>query len=249
MKAYKTVSNRCVTYAAVGALSLSMSSIAEAGGNGTGKGGTALIGYDIVNDHCDVEFSSTKDLSNIVIEYADGSPIKYDDLSGYEYIIPGAVLEEATAVYVKSGNNGQRGRKNRGYGQPMTQTFFDKVEECFTPAINWGTCPCVGTERFTRRPWSFFLGGANPQEPRQNTSITPSSQSDFSTINYIENTILNSQIAILSASAISSPDVFCKYKRLDDGGVTNEAQFYVVEDLAIAIQDCRNGLYDLYGED
>ena len=124
-----------ITFVTALLLSVSTGNAGNDKGKGGGKknGGNALIGFDILNAHCDVEFSSTKDLSNIVIEYASGSPIKYDNLSGYNYTIPGAVLEEATAVYVKSGNNGSRGKKNRGYGAPIGVELFTAVTECFAP--------------------------------------------------------------------------------------------------------------------
>jgi len=56
--------------------------------------------------------TSTKDISNLVIEFADGSTEKLDGLTGLEYEVDLAELfpgREVVAVYVKSGDNGTQG--------------------------------------------------------------------------------------------------------------------------------------------
>ena len=130
MKPHKTMSNHFFTCAAVAALSLSVSAAADAmgDGNGNSQGSSAVITTEIdFNDNCSVTVTSTKELSNIVIESTDGS-VRFDDLSGHQYTISGEDLLNAVNVYVKSGNNGTRGKRNRGLGEPLDTDEFRASE-------------------------------------------------------------------------------------------------------------------------
>lgn len=212
-------------------------------GGGSGKGGSALIGYDVLTSNCDVEFSSTKSLSNIVIEYAEGSPIKFDNLSGYNYTILGALLEEATAVYVKSGKNGKR-----NLGEPMDSQFFDDIDRCFTPFVDWGTCPCVGTfpwdgvQPFFDKQTTSFSGSF---DTFQNLQISVETSGFERTINnlYDENGNYRNR---LGASSLTGGSTAVSCTR------TVEQAFYLeltAEDAVEAVKDCRNGLYELSGQE
>ena len=55
-------------------------------------------------DSCrDVVVSSTKDISHVVLHYADGRRVKDETASGHEYALDGALGDELSGVDVKSG--------------------------------------------------------------------------------------------------------------------------------------------------
>lgn len=68
--------------------------------------------------HQQVYVTSSKDLSNVVLEFADGSRQKFDDLSGYSGTFQGTgehAGKEVTAVWIKSGCNSSG--EGPGYGE------------------------------------------------------------------------------------------------------------------------------------
>lgn len=68
--------------------------------------------------HQQVYVTSSKDLSNVVLEFADGSQQKFDDLSGYSGTFQGTgenAGKEVTTVWIKSGCN--KSNDGPGYGE------------------------------------------------------------------------------------------------------------------------------------
>jgi len=178
-------------------------------------------------------------MHEIVVEYDDGTSMNYKILFGMTYIIRGFFLDGATAVYVKSGNNVLQGKKNRGRGDPLPLSFFYDLDVCFSPDVNWGSCPCIGEDKGVQRVWSTLLG-TNPQTALPNSILRSDSQSTISTRNNIIFT--NGILKILDA----------------DGGTLGDNQtacvtgattiLYPTPNLTQAISDCRTGLYRLYGQ-
>lgn len=103
--------------------------------NRGGKGGSAVISYDIDPGTCAVTVSSTKSLSNIVLKDSSGKTIKkWDNLSGKSFSDFGmynAILADGS-LYIKSGNNGKRGKRNRGLGAEIGGDFRTDLESCLT---------------------------------------------------------------------------------------------------------------------
>ena len=134
-------------YAAAVTLSLGVSATAGA----AKENKTAEISFT-VNDACEVYVQSTKDISNIVV---DGVKYEYEyDATGGAHPIgreyPLGTYGELINIHddtinVKSGNNGVRGKNNKGLGDsydvevPMTPA-------CEEPQVDWGTCPWAGSE-------------------------------------------------------------------------------------------------------
>ena len=90
--------------------------------------------------------TSTKDISNLVVEFADGSTEKLDGLSGLEYevdldeLFPG---REVVAVYVKSGDNGTQGT---GEKVLVTDSGTDCEQDAADLVCPAGMVPPVGGE-------------------------------------------------------------------------------------------------------
>ena len=104
-------------------------------GKGNNNGSSAVIGYEIDPDSCAVSVTSTKDISNVVIQDADGNQVeKFDDLSGHSFDLGNytALLTEGT-LHVKSGNNG-----NRGLGPDVGDEFREELAACLEP-----DCPFI----------------------------------------------------------------------------------------------------------
>lgn len=102
----------------------------KAGHGGGNNGNSAVIGYVIDPASCAVAVNSTKDISNITIQDADGNEvIKFDDLSGNTFDLGAytALLTEGT-IHVKSGNNG-----SRGLGPDIGDVFRDELLDCLRP--------------------------------------------------------------------------------------------------------------------
>ena len=108
--------------------------------HGKGKGRSAVISYSIEPGTCAVTINSTKDLSNIVLKDSSGNRLmKWDDLSGKSFsdfgMLYGALLADGS-LYVKSGNNGKRGKRNRGLGAEIGDSFRSELADCLdTPVL------------------------------------------------------------------------------------------------------------------
>jgi hypothetical protein len=100
------------------------------------QGSSAVVGA--VFDCTSVTVSSTKDLSNVVLQFADGTVQKFDGLSGHEGTFAGtgdndgAVL---TGVWIKSGNNASG--DGPGYGEFIASTA-DCVEDDTDTGVDAG---------------------------------------------------------------------------------------------------------------
>src|SRR5687768_10076574 len=70
------------------------------------------------SDNKSVSIASCKDLSNVVLQFADGSEYKFDGLSGTSGVFSGTgenTGKEITAVWVKAGSN--HSGDGSGYGE------------------------------------------------------------------------------------------------------------------------------------
>jgi len=117
---------------------LALGTTVDAKGKGKGKGnpnsGPADIGV-MVDASCDVLVTSSKNVSNIVIGYSDGSTKKIDDIEddetlnsvytlSYDDYVP-AAGNMVTSINVKAGNNGRGGNKGKNaIGEPMGDYMF-----------------------------------------------------------------------------------------------------------------------------
>lgn len=86
------------------------------GGKG-GNGGSAQVTAQRVND-ATVRCNSTKDLSNVVLEFSDGSRERFEGLNGLSAEFKGTGAnagKKVTAVWIKSGSN--HSGDGPGYGE------------------------------------------------------------------------------------------------------------------------------------
>lgn len=91
--------------------------VASAAPQGTGNGDTAVISVDSA-DCVTVNAHSTKDLSNVVLQFADGTVQKFDGLTGHDGTFSGTGANAdkvVVGVWVKSGSNGTD--DGPGYGE------------------------------------------------------------------------------------------------------------------------------------
>jgi len=90
-----------------------------AGSNdGGNQGGAAQVSAVFTHQNRRVTCTSTKELSNVVLNFVDGSHQKFDDLSGYTRSFRGTGLNRnkpIAGVWIKSGNNASG--DGPGYGQ------------------------------------------------------------------------------------------------------------------------------------
>lgn len=96
-----------------------------------------------------ITVTSTKDLSNVVVDYSDDPDFKYDGLSGYSFEIPYA--DGIVGVWIKSGNN-QSG-DGPGYGEyvPIAapQDCEAQPADGYTERTDEGTCTTPGQTTIT----------------------------------------------------------------------------------------------------
>jgi Flp pilus assembly protein TadG len=81
---------------------------------------------NILNSDSSVYVTSTKDLSNVVLEFADGTHEKFDGLTGYTGTFSGTLLnlgKEVVGVWIKSGCNSSN--DGPGYGEHLVNPQND----------------------------------------------------------------------------------------------------------------------------
>lgn len=92
------------------------------------QGSSAVVGA--VFDCTSVTVSSTKDLSNVVLQFADGTVQKFDGLSGEKGTFAGTGANDGaviTGVWIKSGNNASG--DGPGYGEFIASDLEDCVDD------------------------------------------------------------------------------------------------------------------------
>ncbi len=102
------------------------------------SGSSAVITVTFTGDDMGFTATSTKDLSNIIVELCDGSIHKHDGLTGPTYVHTETGL--IAGVWVKSGNNGIGGSAPPGAGERFDNLGVD----CDVPTPTCGentTCP------------------------------------------------------------------------------------------------------------
>ena len=87
-------------------------------------GDDAVITVVFTADDMGFNATSSKDLSNVIVELCNGTLVKYDGLTGHSFVDTEA--QKIASVYVKSGNNGIEGNQPPGAGQ----RFFNAGVEC-----------------------------------------------------------------------------------------------------------------------
>lgn len=110
--------------------------------------------------------TSTKDLSNIIVELCDGSIHKHDGLNGTSF-----VHTEASAiagVWVKSGNNGIGGDAPPGAGER-----FDNPVSCEPPVTTTTTTTTEPPVTTTEPPVTTTEPPVTTTEPPANTTAPP----------------------------------------------------------------------------
>ncbi|MEX1190504.1 MAG: hypothetical protein WEA99_00930 [Brumimicrobium sp.] len=98
------------------------------------------VGASFTNDHHSVTATSTKDLSNVVLKFSDGTTQKFENLSGSSITLSGTGANSGkciTGVWVKSGCN-QSG-DGPGYGEWVENTDYDnecEIVPCDPPVLS-----------------------------------------------------------------------------------------------------------------
>jgi len=92
--------------------------------------------------HKEVYITSSKDLSNVVLEYSNGNTQKFDGLSGHAGTFKGSGSNNnkwIKKVWVKSGNNGSG--EGPGYGEPFDFSTGSKQREMIRKAFDLDSVP------------------------------------------------------------------------------------------------------------
>lgn len=119
-----------IAFLLAGALSLVGATTAVA----QGQGDDAEIDVEWHDDGMGFDVTSTKDISNIWVEYCPGDKHKHDNLNSKEYTHE--ENKEISRIWVKSGNNGQPDNQPPGAGEEFVNQNADcdpGGDECMGP--------------------------------------------------------------------------------------------------------------------
>ncbi len=80
---------------------------------------------------CECTWTSGKDFSNVIVQYADGTELKFDDLDGTTFSVPNDPDNPIVAVWIKAG------REKLDPNDPAPQHYggngigvYHQVENC-----------------------------------------------------------------------------------------------------------------------
>lgn len=97
----------------------------------------AVITVEFHDDDMGFNVTSTKDISNVIVELCDGTLHKHDDLDGLYF--NHTEDQEIVSVYVKSGNNGIEGNDPPGAGERFLNEGVDCDETTSTTTTTSGS--------------------------------------------------------------------------------------------------------------
>lgn len=127
----------------------------------------AVITVDFHEDDMGFNVTSTKDISNVIVELCDGTLHKHDDLEGLTF--NHTEDQKVVSVYVKSGNNGIEGNDPPGAGERFFNDGVDCDEETQTETETETQTTTgseseteTGSESETETEEIPFFGGAGP---------------------------------------------------------------------------------------
>ena len=113
--------------------------------------------------------------------------------------------------------------------------------------VDWGTCPCVTAPNMISAPWSAYFGQTKPQVPKENIRLQPFQNLVATSFNDVFDSITGDRIATLDVAITDTKThtITCDHTAPDNVDV--DPMSYIVANAAVALTDCRNGLYELYG--
>lgn len=122
-----------------GQVLLTLASLLFISGSAQAEPSTAKISVSFSSDHSSVEAKSSKDLSNVVLKFCDGSPnYKFDGLRGRTGTFSYA-RKLLAGIWVKSGDNASG--DGPGYGEFFPHTCPSKTQPTPTPSITHTATP------------------------------------------------------------------------------------------------------------
>ena len=117
----------------------------------------AVISVVFSADDLGFNVTSSKDISNVIVEFCDGSRHKHDGLDGHTF--DHTENQSVAAVFVKSGNNGIAGNDPPGAGERFENAGACDSQTTTTTTSTTGTTTGSDTETTTGTEVPFF-GGA-----------------------------------------------------------------------------------------